>query len=347
MRNRLSLLLVVACLFVGVALNRAGAAFTPLFQVVEVKGLVTAQVPDSGESKQLHGGEGLAYGSILRTGADGSVVIILGGENQFTLGPDAAIVLGTDPDKETDKILELHRGIADISLIRDFEQANGFEIVTRCVRIRQTQGGGASIETTTEADLRVVVITCKGGQLESSGPDFLIPVMKENDSVTIACSQDGGFLRIRSITGKFALQIKDSSGNPRTLEMVEDSVVKILRKVSDADPNIMIVTILEVGADGNVIQADTYEEPASTKYKRLLNSDEPALGGTKPPAPGSTQPLTTATFPTTTSSTSTSTTTTTSKPGDLIPTTTRPTTTTRPEPPPATTRPPITPSGRT
>ncbi len=313
MNNRWMKLIVLGCMLAGFAHRNATAAFAPLVQVIDVKGACTAQLADSNETKDLKGGEGLAYGTTLRTPADGSLVLLLSADDKITIGGDAIVVVSQDPANNTLKLIRLHRGKLDLNLKKDYEKENGLRVITRCVAVNARLGGIYAVEATTEADLRVVTITCASGELDADGPDFKIPLLKDNDGITIACARDRSFIRLRCISGKFGVQIKDSNGAERIAEMITDSVIKILRKKSDTDGSTWIVTVLEVDPEGNVLVADTYP---STEPEGGGSGDD---DGDEPiDEPGET-PQGGGTFPTTTSSTTTSTTTTTVPPGDITP----------------------------
>lgn len=336
---------VISCLLAALTTTGATAAFSPLFQVADVSGACAVQAPGDAAVRPLQGGEGLAYGSIIRTGADSALALLLSTDNKILVGPNTVVNIQEDPDNASLKILQLFKGRIEPVLEKDFQNANGLHVAIRCVVINFQTGGSASIEAATEADLKVTTIACKGSQLELRGPGFVLPVLKDSDSLSVACSDDLSFIRLRNLDGTYTVQLRDSTDAERLAEMQKDSVIKIMRKVSETDASIMIITVLDVGPDGNVIQADTYEEPAATA-PGTLNSDDPIPGSEIPGAKPDEAPA--GTFPTTTSSTTTSTTTTTVPPGDTIPpttTTVTPPTTTRPPPPP-TTRPDATPRGR-
>lgn len=309
MRHRWMGPFLLSVLVVGMTHLNAFAAFSPLFQVREVTGECSAET--DGVSKTLTGGEGLAFGTVLRTSAGGGMTVLLSQDNTVNIGGDAIVVIGEESPGSKLKIIRVHQGKVNLDLDKEFEVENGVQVVTRCVAVNVQMAGKSSVEATREADLFVVVINCLSGQLDATGPDFVIPLLKENDGITIACSKDRGFIRLRCLTGKFGVQIADSDGNDRIAEMVPDSVIKILRKKSDTEPSEWIVTILEVDKEGNVINATTTTEPGDSALPPLLDDE------TTPPEdavePAKSDPE--ATFPSTSSSTTTSTsTTTTTKP---------------------------------
>lgn len=335
--HRLSAVMVGG-LLCSVFTTASMGAFTPLFEVSSVSGSVVAQAGEAGDAKTLVGGEGFAYGTEIRTGPDSSVVILLSASDRVIVGPNTVVLFGESADNAAAKLLRLHKGRLETLLSTDFQNENSLQISSYCVVANMLAGGGATFEASSEADLQVIAVMLKGGQLELIGNDFRLPMLKEQDGLTVACAVDGSFVRLRNINGKYTVELKDSTGTTRLAEMVKDTVIKILRKPSETDANIVLVTVLEVGPDGNVVQADTYsdETPPGTGPD-LITVPAPETVGEEPGAgPGDTPPE--VTFVTTTS-TSTSTTTTTFEEGDLPPPP-------PPPPPPTTTKPDATPRGR-
>ena len=331
MKKCLALVLMLFC--VAFVTSVTAAEFAPLFTVKDITGTATIDVPGSDGPVPIEAGRAYPYGSTIRTDSGTSLNISFSDGNAARINGNSVIALKQDSDDGSIKVIHLHSGRIDLNLEEGFEANNGLEILTRCCSIVALKGGSSSVDAKAEGDLKVTVIKVTKGELEASGPSYNIPLLTDNNAVTVSCSDDRSFVRIRDLEGDYGIEIDDEDGATRLVEMEKDSVIKILRKPSDVDSNVLIVTILEINSDGEIVSATTF----STASDGDGPIDPP------PPPPGTAPPEDTLggpgpTIGSTTSSSSTSTTSSTAIGGPI------------PPPPPATRprprrRPPTTPPG--
>jgi hypothetical protein len=322
----------VLMLFYMALLSPATAAkFAPLFTIKNVDGNVTVQTPGSDKAIPVETGKAYPYGSTFRTESGASVDISLSEGNSVSINGNSVVVINQDSSDSNNKVLHIHSGKVDFDLENGFEAANGFEILTRYCSIVALTGGSSSVDAKSEGDLKVTVVKVIKGELEASGPSYDIPLLNDNNAITISCSDDRSFIRLRDLNGNYGIEVDDEDGMKRLVEMEKDSVIKILRKRSDVDSNVIIVTILEINSDGDIVTASTFSvtDDDSDRFAGFKPTPPPSSPGEEPKvgAPPS------ITIVTTTSSSSTSTTSTTATGVDATP---------RPRPQP---RPPVTPPG--
>ena len=229
-------------------------------------------------------------------------------------------------------------------------------VLTQCTFFNCIKGGNVSFDAKEEDEVKVIVAHCIKGRIEGDGPSFAIPSLGDNAAVTIVCKPDQGFIRLRGLEGQFAVHVADEDNQTRTINMEKDSVVKIVRTQSDVDPNLLIVSVLELDYNGELVTAASF----STEIEELALLDADP-GAAPEVAPRDTEKDTDEekenqgkkvapfpTLPSTSSTSSSSTTTTTIMPDDVlnavIP---LPVTATRSRPTTTTTKPPVTPPGNT
>jgi hypothetical protein len=218
-------------------------------------------------------GKAYPYGTRIATGAGASLTLALSKDNECVVGENTSLTAAEDADDPRQKILRVRSGKVSTSLEENYEQNNLLRVVSRCSTVVCKTGGQSSVDVSMEEDLKVVVVSCDLGQIAARGPGFEIPVIEKNDWVSISCSHDRGFVRIKNIKGDFGVTVKDSQASPRLVATEEGTVIKILRKTADTAGR-DIVTVLEVAPDGTVKQADTYSEPID-REKEILPEDEP------------------------------------------------------------------------
>ena len=261
------------------------AEFSPLFTVTDVSGTATVQVPGSKTAVPLEAGQAYPYGSIFRTDSDSSVKVEFSEGNSATIHGDATVDVNQDSADGGIKVLHMHSGKVDFKLEEGFEANNGFQVFTRCCSIVALKGGSSSVDAKAEGELKVTVIKVNKGELEASGPSYDIALLTDNDAITIACSNDRTFVRLRDLNGNYGIEIDDEDGGKRLVEMEKDAVIKILRKPSDVDSNIMIVTVLEIDRDGNIVSATTFSVVGGEDWYAGRGDPAPPPAATTPSEP--------------------------------------------------------------
>jgi subtilisin family serine protease len=105
-----------------------------------------------------------------------------------------------------------------------------------------------------------------------------------NAAVSVACSLDQTFIRVKNVQGAFDVEVTDADGNPRVVSMEEGSAIKIWRKASEAADE-MIVTLLITAPDGTLVEAINYrktdgvEKLAAAAGEEGSDGEEPAAEG--------------------------------------------------------------------
>ena len=340
MRRSLLALAGIMCL-AGITAHPANAGpFEPLFQILDVTGECVVRRPDADSSEPAVLGASYPYGSMLRTGADSGASIAFAEGNTCKVNGNVIASFMQNPDDKTRKTIHLYRGKVDLSLEENFAEHNAMEVLTQCCFFNCAKGGNSSFDAKDEGEVKVVVAKCISGEIEGDGPSFSLPLLSDNAAVTIVCSPDQGFIRLRGLEGEFEVEVDDEDGRARLIDIKKDSVVKIVRSQSEVDPNVLIVSILELDSEGELISASSF----STEMEDLdLLVDEPgdepkAQSEAAEPFPG---------LPTTSSTSSSSTTTTTGTGSDVTTPIPAPVTTTPSRRSTTTTKEGATPTGAT
>jgi hypothetical protein len=108
--------------------------------------------------------------------------------------------------------------------------------------------------------------------LSVSGPEFMLGALKEA-AVSVACSLDQAFVRVKNVQGTFDVEITDAEGNPRIVSMEEGSAIKIWRKASEAADEV-IVTLLITAPDGTLVEAVNYRKTDGAAKAALPPAEE-------------------------------------------------------------------------
>jgi hypothetical protein len=263
------------------------APFEPLFVVKRFSGACEVRPPDAKSFAPAVPGKAYPYGTAVRTGKRAQLSIEFSpGGNECRLGPDTTVVVAEDAAAKQRKVLKLDVGKIEIEIEGAAQNGNMVAVET-CCGVVESEGTKFTAESRREQDLAASIFAVDKGTLKAFGPHFTVPVMDGDDVLFVACAYDQSFTRIRNVRGQCSLEFTDSEGNPKTEEMVKDSVVKIWRKDS-RDGSQTMITVLVAAPDGvtkETIQR-TEAKPASSAVAATdSGSAETEAQPTPPPPP--------------------------------------------------------------
>ena len=238
--------------------NLMAAPFTPVFELQKTEGACSVIPPNAKTAKPAESGKAYAYGTTLFTGNNGTMQLTLSGNN--TVGVEAGANFSMENGTaESMKVANIESGKLILSLEENYEANNTLVAATPCATMTCLKGGKYIVEARNVDDLFVVVVSCENGELKIAGAQFEIPLLKKGEVVSISCSADKGFVRIRDVAGKYDLIIKDNEASPKVVAMEADMVVKILQRRAQSGET--IVSALIEKPDGQM-DSVTYSKPS-------------------------------------------------------------------------------------
>jgi len=247
--------------FCAVALlsqNLMAAPFTPVFELPKADGACSVIPAGAKTAKPAEAGKAYAYGTTLFTGNNGAMQLMLSGNN--TIGVEAGANFSMDNGTaDPVKVANIESGKFTLLLDENYEANNTLIASTPCAVMTCLKGGKYIVEARNVDDLFVIVVTCENGELKIAGSQFEIPLLKKGEVVSISCSADKGFVRIRDVAGKYDLIIKDNDAAPKVVAMEPDMVVKILQRRAQSGET--IVSALIEKPDGQM-DSVTYSKPS-------------------------------------------------------------------------------------
>ena len=246
---------IVMVLCVGVAM----AAFEPLFQTMNVEGKCSVQTPDEKGAVDAEANKAYPYGSQIKTAKSASLLVQFAEGNTCGVGEGASVLVGEDPSDASKKILGLDAGKLGLSLAENFEAENAIVIETACAVVQVLKGPKCSVDAMTEGDLNLAMVMAQNATLSVMGPEFELAALDGEDVLSVACSMDKTFVRVKNVKGEFDVAVTDSEGNPRIVPMKEGATIKIWQKASESADE-LIVTLLITGADGTLLEAINYRK---------------------------------------------------------------------------------------
>jgi hypothetical protein len=304
MKRIVSTLFVMAsvlCLFAGIT---SATPFDPLFLVSRVNGECMVATPDSGDFIPVTEGKAYPYGTKVKTGNDSTAIIKLSEGNECHLSANVSLGTGRDAKNEKHSIVKLEQGKIEVMLEQGFGDNNKFSVETasavcEAIACRFT----VEARRDNQLDLNIGLFTCGEGQIKVFGPNFEIPSLVKDASISVSGTSDKLFTRVKNLRATINIAYKDSDGQDKTVELKQNSTAKITRRVSEG--NLHVTTII-TKPDGTMEEASTHSEDLST-----METSEQTPMPTTEEVTTTTMPAGAAGEPTFTTTTTTSTTTTT------------------------------------
>lgn len=250
--------LIIFCLVAGLT-SAASAAFEPLFRINYIKGECRVQLPGSSAFVPAEDNRAYPYGTIVVSGPGASFSIFFSEYNECQVEENTRLAVLEESKNSPDKRLRFFSGKATLKLEEDFNEENSVVVETpaaNCVAL----GGSFTISVRSGGEMQITAIAVmRGGRISIDGPHYSIPELGQDDTLTVANSEDKTFVRIKVAKGGFGLQFRDKDGEMRSTELVEGSTIKIWRRRS-ATGQTVVVTILITAPSGDVEETITYTE---------------------------------------------------------------------------------------
>ena len=249
--------LVMTATMLALTGSSEATKFDPLFRVTSVQGECTVMPKGDKAFVPVESGKAYHYGSQIKTGRKSSLIVLLADGNECQVLANAELVMAQDVKNAKMKIIKLKAGRVDIDLDPEFENSGyGLQVETAAA-ICGAIGTKGTVDVRSDKEMSVTTCGVKEGKFYAKGPQFMIPELDVDDLISIATSVDREFTRIKNLKGSYNINCKNSAGEPQTMEVKLNAVVKIWQRRTDIGNN-LTVTIIFTSANGKVEQAFTY-----------------------------------------------------------------------------------------
>ena len=249
MSKRLAVWVLVACVVGGLVSATMAARFEILFRIVRVTGVCTVEIPGGPSATPAVEGRAYPYGTKVRTGEKSSAEIVISDGNWFVAGENAIFSVAEDPRHRKTKVIQLSLGKINVTLEEKFRENEDALNVATPVAVCSVLGWQFNIESLAEDDVNAVIFSTEEGALHIFGSQFDVPEIKDGNRLSVTAARDQSFTRLTDVKGLYAINVRDSEGNPKIIEMKPGSSVKIWRGRSETR-DIMIVTIIQMTPEG-------------------------------------------------------------------------------------------------
>ena len=249
--------LVVVIAFIMLSGTAEAVKFDALFRVTAVNGECTVMPKGAKAFVPAESGKAYHYGSEIKTGRKSSLIMLLADGNECQVLANAHLIMAQNVQDPKLKIIKLKAGMVDIDLDPEFEESGyGLQVETAAA-ICGVIGSKGSVGVRADKEMSVTTLGIKEGKFWCKGSQFKIKEMHAGDLISVAISLDREFTRIKNLKGSYLIDCKNSAGEPQSLEVKLNGIVKIWARRADIGNN-LTVTIIFTSPEGKVEQAFTY-----------------------------------------------------------------------------------------
>lgn len=216
--------------------------FANLVRVVNIQGTCEVNNPDVGTFQPVKHNKAYPMGSIFRTAANSSCILVFSTEDNASLAENTELAITACKENCQSLTLKLISGTVKTTL-RDNLVDGTFFVRTPNAVVKNISGRGAyslSIEDNNEV-FKLSTIT---GTARIEGPHYTIPALQAANKLTIITAPDRSFTSLTSVSGDFMIQLPDGSEEPVIYSMSPKAVVKIWRENAPVGGRTIVSTLV-------------------------------------------------------------------------------------------------------
>ena len=216
--------------------------FANLVRVVNILGVCDVKNPDIGRFKSMQYNQAYPMGSVFRTAAKSTCVLIFSSEDSAVIGENSELIITACKDNSQKLTVKIVTGEIKTTL-RDNLADGSFAITTANAEVKNMAGRGIytiSMENGNEM-FKAATIT---GTSRIEGPHYTIPSLQAANKVNITTSENRSFSRLTSISGDFAIELLNGNEEPLIYQMSPKAVIKIWRENAPVGGRTIVSTLV-------------------------------------------------------------------------------------------------------
>ena len=239
----------------ALAASLQAQSFDIMFRVSSLKGTCQVKTPGRANFEAALNGKAYPFGTIIRTGEDGSGYIVLSQDDTLRMSSLCEVAVSGSEDSPVGpkRVVRLEAGRLEIAVREGL--AEKALIVETGVASCDGFAGHSSLElqknqksAKDKLDLRLLART-DNGVLHVYGPQFNIPKLRSGAALRIESSTDRSITRLINEAGDYKVEIDNGTDTPDTLDSTARSTVRISREQAAVGGK-LAVFVLETVPDG-------------------------------------------------------------------------------------------------
>lgn len=231
--------------------------FEMLVRLVSVQGACEVKNPDVGRFEPAQNNKAYPMGTVVRTGAGGSAVILFSAQETVQVFENTELTVAA-PEKAPDaRLVRLAAGKIKTTL-RDTLPEGSFTLETPNTTCKNLAGRGDFTLATDESSETFQAATVTGST-KIEGAQYQIPALRAANTVNIQTARDRSLSRLTSVSGDFPIVLENGTETPVTFTMSPKAVVKIWREIAPVGGR-NIISALVVSPTGKARHRFAYAE---------------------------------------------------------------------------------------
>ncbi|MFA7173676.1 MAG: hypothetical protein WC340_09715 [Kiritimatiellia bacterium] len=216
--------------------------FANLIRVVNIQGACDVNNPDLGTFQPAKHNKAYPMGSIFRTAANSSCILVFSAEDNAALSENTELTVTACKENCESLTLKLISGSVKTTL-RDNLADGTFFVRTPHTVVKNVSGRGA-YSLTTEDTSEVFRLSTITGTAKIEGAHYTIPTLQAANKLTIITAPDRSFTSLTAVSGDFIIELPTGSEEPIIYSMSPQAVVKIWRENAPVGGRAIISTLV-------------------------------------------------------------------------------------------------------
>jgi hypothetical protein len=221
--------------------------FEPLVRITSIRGAVEVKNPDVGTFAAAVINKTYPLGSIFRTAADATAVLLLSRQETVTLSAATEVEVRAPKKNNDARVVRLIAGTIETN-VRDNPPEGAFNVITPNAVLKNIAGKGKYTIFTDPNGESFQIATITGSAIVI-GPQYEIPALRAANTLEVLTAQDRSMSRLTSISGDFGVKLANGDKDPVAYTLSPKAVIKIWRENAPVGGR-QVVSVLAVSHTG-------------------------------------------------------------------------------------------------
>ena len=221
--------------------------FDLFVRVVSVRGMAEVMNPDMGAFEPMAKGKAYPLGSVFRTGADGSAVMVFSGSESVQMFENTEVAVLADERNTKGRCAKLVSGKIR-TFLKDNLQDGQFSVETPNASCKN-MAGRAEFTLTMEGENERLVVATITGSIRMEGPQYTIGALRAANTLNVLTTPNRALSHLTGVSGDYKITLDNETDSPVFYDMSPKAVVKIWRDVAPLGGS-MVVSTLAVSPTG-------------------------------------------------------------------------------------------------
>ena len=221
---------------------RGEKGFDLLVRALSVSGAAEVKNPDTGAFAPMLKNKAYPLGSVFRTGAGGTAVVVFSGAESVQMFENTEVVVLASKDNAKGRCVRLVSGRIK-TFLKDNLPEGQFGVETPNASCKN-MAGRADFSLTMEGENERFQAATITGTVRIEGPQYTIGALRAANTVNVLTAPNRSLSHLTGVSGDYKITLDNETDNPVVYDMSPKAVVKIWREAASVGGNMVVSTLV-------------------------------------------------------------------------------------------------------